>query len=321
MKTTLVLCLVAFALATETLTQLRQRQFEEFIVKYNKSYESSAEKERRFRIFQANVAIAEQRTLRDKMATFGVTKFSDLTTQEFKDKYLMKVERTFVKAPIANITYKQLPAEFDWNDKGGVVTPVKNQGQCGSCWDFSATETIESVWAQAGNGLQVLSEQQTVDCDTTDQGCNGGWPYDAYQYIISAGGVESEASYPYTAEDGTCNFNAQNVVAKISSWQYVTQSQDETAMQQFLYQNNPISICVDASTWSSYNGGVITPSSGCGDSIDHCVQATGWSQQSGVTVWNVRNSWGTDWGNSGYIWVQMGSDVCGIAEVVTSPSV
>jgi len=269
-----------------------------------------------------NATVINEKELKNGgTAVHGVTKFSDLTTQEFKDQYLMKVERTYVKAPVANITYQQLPATFDWNNKGGVVTPVKNQGQCGSCWDFSATETIESVWAQAGNGLQVLSEQQTVDCDTTDQGCNGGWPYDAYQYVISAGGVESESSYPYTAEDGTCAFNAANVVAKISSWQYVTQSQDEAAMQQFLYSNSPISICVDASTWSSYNGGVITTSSGCGDSLDHCVQATGWSQQSGMTVWNVRNSWGTDWGNSGYIWVQLGSDVCGIAEVVTSPSV
>jgi len=216
------------------------------------------------------------------------------------------------------------PTSFDWRTKK-VVTAVKDQGQCGSCWAFSATENVESVWMLYKNttisNMLPLAPQQIVDCDNNDDGCGGGDTITAFDYIKSAGGLEPEKDYPYTAEDGTCNFNAANVVAKISAWQYVTQSQDEAAMQQFLYSNNPISICVDASTWSAYNGGVITPSSNCGDSLDHCVQATGWFQQNGMTVWNVRNSWGTDWGNSGYIWVQLGSDVCGIAEVVTSPSV
>jgi len=171
----------------------------------------------------------------------------------------------------------------------------------------------------------VLSEQQVVDCDTVDQGCNGGWPYDAYQYVMGAGGQESESAYPYQATDGTCQFNSGDVVAKISNWAYVTQSSDEGAMQQFLYQKSPISVCVDASQWSSYTGGVLTAAD-CTTSLDHCVQATGWSQQTDsngntVTAWNIRNSWNTNWGVNGYIYLEYGQNTCGVASVVTVPQV
>jgi len=160
--------------------------------------------------------------------------------------------------------------------------------------------------------------QQIVDCDPYDYGCSGGWPYNAYKYVIGNGGIDSFASYPYTGYQGTCAFNSSNVAATITSWQYVTQSQDESAMQSFVYKTGPPSICVDAIIWQTYTGGVITSASGCGTSLDHCVQLTGWFQMNGMTVWNVRNSWGTDWGYDGYVWVQEGANVCGIAEVVTS---
>jgi len=210
-----------------------------------------------------------------------------------------------------------LPSEYDWSSKGA-LTPVKNQGQCGSCWAFSATETVESVCFLAGKGLNHLSEQQVVDCTTTCYGCNGGWTYYAFEYLISCGGQEYSSDYPYTAQTGQCNFNSADIACSISSWKYVTQDQDENAMQQFLYSNSPLSICVDASTWQFYNGGVL---SNCGTNIDHCVQATGWSQQSGQQAWNVRNSWGTDWGVNGYIYLAFGQDTCAMAQVVTVPCV
>jgi len=309
------LALIAFASAVDF-----RAEWDKFKTKYGKLY-ASAEENVRFNIFKQNFIKAKRMSARDPHATYGVTKFSDLTSEEFKSIYLMNVTRPFVAAPTAKVTpVPNLPTSFDWSSKGA-VTPVKNQGQCGSCWDFSATETIESVCYLAGYPLTALSEQQIVDCDTTDSGCNGGWPYNAYQYVISAGGLETESDYPYTAKDGTCNFDSSKVECKVQSWKYVTQSQDENAMQNFLYTNSPLSVCVDAEIWQSYTGGVITPSSNCGDSIDHCVQVTGWSVQQGINAWNVRNSWGTDWGEGGYIYVQIGSDVCAIAEVVTVPCV
>jgi len=256
----------------------------------------------------------------------------DLTPEEFKKMYLMK-DLDLSQLPEKGVweqesKAKQLgrtgayPTTFDWSSKG-MITPVKNQEQCGSCWAFSATETIESVYAvkHGKSSLNVLAPQQIVDCDTQgeDQGCDGGYPYGAYEYIIQAGGQEGESDYPYTGEDGTCQFNAADIEDKISNWKYVTQSSDEKVMQAFVYTSSPISVCVDAEIWQTYQGGVITTDSGCGNSLDHCVQITGWLTENSTACWNVRNSWGADWGENGYIWVERGADVCGIADLVTVP--
>jgi len=297
-------------------------KWEHFKQKFGKTYTSQEEERHRLQAFMASVERAEKMNQKDKHATYGITKFSDMTPEEFKNTILMK-NITVKKDKVPQLLQKEkvtLPSSFDWKDKG-MVTPVKDQGQCGSCWDFSATETIESVCALAGYPLDTLSEQQILDCDTVDGGCDGGWPYDAYQYVISAGGLETEADYPYSAQDGQCQFNHAEIECPVTKWEYVTQSQDENAMQSFLYSNSPLSVCVDAETWQDYTAGVITPDSGCGDSIDHCVQITGWQQMDGMKVWNVRNSWGTNWGMNGYLYVEIGSDVCAIAEVVTVPCV
>jgi len=163
--------------------------------------------------------------------------------------------------------------------------------------------------------LPVLSEEQIVDCDTTCYGCGGGWPYLAYEYVKGAGGQDSEASYPYSAgngNSGSCQFDPSNVQAKISGYKKVV---GEPALQQTLQSTGPISVCVDASTWQSYQSGVLTD---CGDSVDHCVQLTGYANwgKSG-SYWIVRNSWGDSWGNQGFIWIQTGSDLCLIGDYAT----
>jgi len=209
---------------------------------------------------------------------------------------------------------------IDWTQKGA-CTPVKNQGQCGSCWDFSATESVESAFFLAKGQLLTLSEQQTVDCDTTDQGCNGGWPYDAYQYMISAGGVESEADYPYDAQNGQCQFNQADIVATISSWNYVSQDPSTESSMYTAIMSSPLSVCVDASNWSSYTSGIY-PASDCTTNLDHCVQAVGvGSDGNGNSYWIVRNSWDVTWGMNGFIWLPTGQNACGIAQVVTIPVV
>jgi len=317
----LVLAMIAITCSYGMTTQVAIQKFVEFQHKFNKTY-SNQEYGKRFLIFKENLEKAEIRTARAHgKTTFGMTKFSDLTDLEFKNMYLMPkfTANDFPKAPLAKIKNKgsvKLPGDFDWNSKGA-ITPVYDQGQCGSCWAFSATETIESYWFLAGNTLTQLSMQQIVDCDTTDQGCNGGWTYDAYQYVQSAGGLEPLSDYPYTAQDGSCAFNQQEVLAQITGWQYVTQSQDENAMQTWMTNSGPISICVDASSWSSYTGGVYMAAD-CTTNLDHCVQATGYSNQQGTQAWNVRNSWGADWGVNGYIYLQFGADTCGLAQVPTS---
>jgi len=258
----ILLVLVAVAIAANL---ANDRAWENFKSTYGKKYSPEEEVQRR-KIFHINL---EKAALLNKAAgnkaTYGATKFADLHTDEFKQKYLMieKPNHVHPAAPVwkSDPSVNALPVSFDWlgTDK---VTPVKNQEQCGSCWAFSCTETVESVWAVAGNTIPVLSEQQIVDCDTLDDGCDGGWPYDAYKYLISAGGQDSEVSYPYTGTDGTCKFKKADVEATLSSWKYVTQNKNETQMAEYVMSNSPISVCVDAETWQLYQKGVI--SANCG---------------------------------------------------------
>jgi len=309
--------LLVFLLGIVLITATTMDQFIEFQHRYAKFYETKEEFDMRYAIFANNVAIA-QKLNKTGTATYGVTKFMDMTPTEFKNTVLMRTHRysqpNTIPVPVISVG---APASFDWRNQNA-VTPVYNQGQCGSCWAFSTTENIESQWFLAGHTLTSLSPQQIVDCDTSDDGCGGGDPPTAYQYVIGAGGMETMSQYPYTAENGQCQFNQQYVVATISSWTYVTQSNDETAMLNYLYAKGPLSVCVDAESWQYYTGGIITTNDGCGDSLDHCVLITGYGTQSGTNFWWVRNSWGTDWGENGYLQVQRGYDVCGISDEATS---
>jgi len=299
------------------------------MVKFKKSYKSVDEQTMRFRIFKDNMKRIAKLNLKSKgQNNFGVTKFSDLTPSEFSHLYLMPERPTPIipaeKVLAKNYTGLTIPSAWDWRVNGLVngvscITAVYNQGQCGSCWAFSATEETESMEFLQGNSNKAsprhLSMQQVVDCDTQAYGCNGGWTYVAYEYIMSAGGYDSLASYPYEAVDQTCQFNAANIEAKLSNWNYVTQSNDEQTMMNFIGTTGPISICVDAASWQYYQGGVLTT---CGQSLDHCVQLVGYGSFSGMTAWIVRNSWGADWGINGYILLEYGQNMCGLSDVATT---
>jgi len=321
------LAIIALAIAVQH-ADVRQ-QFLSFQQKYHKVYRTTAEFDHRFHVFQENLKKAAEHQKKNPLATFGVTKFSDLTEEEFANFYLMPnadvknwvkpPEKDFsIPHPHNRVSCSPDPTNYDWfADCQGVCTPIYNQGQCGSCWAFSATETIESYFAIGGGALTSLSMEQIVDCDTSDSGCGGGNPSTAYQYVQSAGGIEPYSDYPYIAEggeSGQCQFNQQDVVATVSSSNSVS---GETGLYQQASSasGGPVSVCVDASSWSSYSGGVLTS---CGNQIDHCVQLTGYASygESGA-YWIVRNSWGEDWGQSGFIWIQIGQDLCGIGDQAT----
>jgi C1A family cysteine protease len=317
----LFLGIIAAAFAQDSVSQ----QFVEFQHKYNKVYSTKEEYNRRLAIFEHNLKLIKEKNAKaGGKTTFAVNKFSDMTREEFKKTILMTKlppQIPVSQGPYHNETFDgvSIPTSFSWLDKSGVVTPVYNQGQCGSCWAFSATENIESAWALGGNTLTSLSMQQIVSCDTTDYGCNGGWPYHAYAYIAGAGGQDSYASYPYTAENTPCDFNKASVVAQLNpsdSWTYVTQTEDESEMATYLVAHGPLSVCVDASEWSSYSSGVYLAED-CTTSIDHCVEAIGYNTAANPPYWIIRNSWGTDWGQAGYMYLQYGADACAVAQVVT----
>jgi len=318
---TLCLFALSFALNFEKLGSSKHNtEFFKFIRTFNKTYPRQ-EFVNRFSIFQQNLKFAAQHQAANPQAQFGVTQFMDLTPEEFGQQYLNFRPKANAVRPPFKTEFKQTvnapdPTNYDWS-QAGVITPVYNQGQCGSCWAFSATETIESYWALAGNQLTQLSMEQIVDCDTTDSGCNGGEPTTAYQYVESAGGLDSYSSYPYTAgggQSGTCQFSSSNVVATISGY---TPINGETGMYQQLSSGSggPISVCVDASSWQYYQGGILTS---CGNQVDHCVQTTGYYNYGASNqYWNVRNSWATSWGINGYIWIAIGQDLCSIGDYAT----
>jgi len=304
-------------------------KFNDFAKRYNKVYTNPHVYQERREIFKNNLEISQLYNLHNPKAKFGVTKFMDLTPAEFRQLYLIPnhLQKQDTQKPYFDLPEATaIPDSFDWRDKKA-VTPVYDQGQCGSCWAFSATEAIESQWFLANHPLPSLAPQQIVDCDkgTGDEGCNGGDTPTAYEYVISAGGMEPESAYPYTAEDDTCSFKSSSVVAKISNWTYVSTTKNETEMLVKLISSGPISICVDAEIWQFYVGGAIT--SLCGTSLDHCVLLTGYDNKyvdvlgQTIEIWKIRNSWGADWGESGYIWVERNYDLCGVAEEPTLPIV
>ena len=207
-----------------------------------------------------------------------------------------------------------------------MTTPVKDQMQCGSCWAFSATETIESAWARAGNALTVFSPQQIVSCDKTDSGCNGGLPTNAFDYVKGAGGMCANTAYPYTSgtgNTGTCKSPLPALVGgTVSKWAYsstICQGftacvEDSSAQAAALQANGPVSVALDASAWSSYTGGVMTSAS-CSSSprkMDHAVQLVGYNADAATPYWIVRNSWAASWGEQGYIYLAMGANTCGL---------
>jgi len=328
------LALLAFAIAARPQINdlIARKQWSEFKVKYSKNYETAAEEAQRFQIFKQSLQRAAKLQAENPRARFGVTQFSDLTAEEHAKFYRMpnlkNMLSSYEKPAAKNFSIPAKanvrgcspdPTNYDWNNCG-VITAVYNQGQCGSCWAFSATETIESYFALGGGQLTGLSMEQIVDCDTAgeDQGCNGGFPSGAYQYVESAGGLDPLSDYPYTAgegESGSCSFNKGEVAATVSSYASVN-GEDGLYSQTSSSSGGPVSVCVDASSWQDYQGGVLTS---CGEDVDHCVQLTGYnSYGSSGSYWIVRNSWGTSWGENGYIWVAIGQNLCEIGSYATT---
>jgi hypothetical protein len=291
--------------------------FGKFMTKYGKTYDTVEEYAKRLTIFAENMErvskMNAEHVLTAGTAVFGVTKFSDIDPVEFKKFYLGYKPRNST-APRVNVVLDGPVAnDVDWVAKGA-VTPVKDQGRCGSCWAFSATAAIESYAQLAGKGLKKLSAQQINSCDKRDGGCNGGNTETAYEYVKGAGGIELDSDYPYTSgggSTGSCKFNSGRIAISITGYHSV--SRGESALKTAL-NAGPASVCLAASSWQSYSGGIL---SRCDNQVDHCVQTTGYS---GSSYWKIRNSWGTGWGESGFIRLAQGSDLCKVSDDTTYPT-
>ncbi|KAI5631504.1 cystatin domain-containing protein [Phthorimaea operculella] len=306
-----------------------QELFSHFIARHKPSYlDDHEEMQKRFAIFTQNVKkIHELNVYEMGTARYAVTQYADLTTEEFRKKYLgLDVslrDENQVPMPEAVIPDVDLPDSFDWREKDA-VTEVKNQGGCGSCWAFSVTGNIEGQWKIRSGKLVSLSEQELVDCDKLDNGCNGGLPDNAYRAIEQLGGLETETDYPYEAEDDKCAFNKTLSRVQISG--AVNISSNETNMAKWLVKNGPISIGINANAMQFYVGGISHPwKMLCNPSnLDHGVLIVGYGIKNyplfnkKLPYWIVKNSWGPGWGEQGYYRVYRGDGTCGVNQMASS---
>jgi cathepsin L len=298
---------------------------------YNKTYPSDSEEARRHTIWRNNsVLITEHNKLfHANKTTFrlGENSYADMTAKEFAEKLNGYHKKTGSHGPWnpTQVDVKDLPAHVDWVKKG-YVTPIKNQQQCGSCWAFSATGSMEGAHFKATGKLVSLSEQNLVDCSQAEgnMGCDGGLMDQAFNYTVINKGIDTEASYPYTAMDGTCKFNASNVGATIKSWTDVPTG-SEADLQKAVATVGPVSVAIDASQYSFqlYKSGIYNEPACSSQFLDHGVLAVGYGSKKTGTIkdyWLVKNSWGTDWGMEGYIEMSRNNNNnCGIATAASYP--
>jgi cathepsin L len=302
-----------------------QKLFTNFVGKYNKEYEHD-QFFLRYNIFKANYDLIHQHNSKANASyTMALNQFADMTAAEFKAKMTgyKPIDRSYLRSQNQkhNLHAKYVAAgsSVDWRAKGA-VTPVKNQGQCGSCWAFSTTGSTEGAVFLKTGVLTSLSEQQLVDCSTAqgNQGCNGGLMDQGFQYIISNKGLCTEASYPYTAADGSCNAANCQDVSPISSFTDVTPNDENALLQAVSHQPVSIAIEADQPAFQFYSTGVLDDAS-CGTTLDHGVLIVGYGTDaaSSKDYWIVKNSWGASWGEAGYIRMVRNKNQCGLA---TDPS-
>ena len=274
----------------------------------------------RLGIFLANKRQVQEFNQQGKSFRVGLNKFSHYTAEEYKA--LLGAKQLSALKPAKKSTVKAADS-CDWRTKN-VVNPIKDQAQCGSCWAFSAITALESQWAIQGNELLSLSEQNLVDCVSYCYGCNGGWPSSAYEYVkLQQGGqFNLESDYAYTGVDGSCKFSQYKAYARVKDYVSVeAYSEDDLAAK--VSSLGVASICIDASNWSFqlYTSGIYDESRCSGYSLDHAVACVGYGTENSTDYWIVRNSWGTSWGEQGYIrMIRNKNNQCGVASTAIVPT-
>jgi cathepsin L len=335
MKAFIALCLLFVCVySAPTFNAQLDEPWALFKLTFEKQYASNAEEINRRSAWEANVAKINQHNLDADLGlhtyTLGMNKYGDLTNEEFnKQMNTLKInlrnqsqalDRHTFRAP-ANV---RLPNSVDWTTKG-YVTPIKDQGQCGSCWAFSTTGSLEGQHFAKTQQLVSLSEQNLVDCSGKygNMGCNGGLMDSAFQYIKDNAGIDTEATYPYHARNEKCVFDASNVGATDTGFVDIP-AKDETALQTAIATVGPISVAIDAShsSFQLYRSGVYNEVACSQTQLDHGVLAVGYDSLNGQDYYLVKNSWGTSWGTQGFIFMTRNkNNQCGIATMSSYPLV
>jgi cathepsin F len=309
-----------FALVVSVPEDYYKSEFTKFKQTFNKSY-NAHENSQRYKIFKENLIKASQ--IQDPHASYGVTKFSDLSEAEFSQYYLKYIDPRRLRNSARNVlapegssstsTSTLTVTAKNWKDSG-YVTPIKDQGACGSCYAFSALGMLESQYAKNNGGTIIdLSEQQIITCDKYDYGCNGGFMENVYKYLQNAGGAVSETSLSYNPKFKKCQLNSgMTKLVQVSS--YTDISTNEIDIANTLATYGPISTSINGNILQTYVSGIIS-NPNCSLSLNHAVILIGYgpaSDGSGTDYWIVKNSWGTSWGESGFFRIQRGVGRCGI---------
>lgn len=330
MMKVLIVCLALLSVALAAKLKWNELdtsyKFETYLQHFNKHYDDANEYQMRKTIFESNLhKIVDHNKDSSKTWKEEINHLADWTSEEF-DRIRGYNKKMAVNAKQTRVPHKlkpvsALPATVDWRTQG-VVTPVKDQGDCGSCWSFAAAETIESHWAISKGQLWELSEQQILDCTSNPQhcggtgGCNGGTAEVAFASIIKAGGLSSEWTYPYASHGGVnnpkCSLNSNvTTPVSISSFEELPENQ-YLPLLTAVATLGPIAISVDASAWSFYATGVFNGCNQTHPDLDHAVQLVGYGTENNTMYWLVRNSWTPAWGEGGYIKIMRTEEVtCG----------
>lgn len=305
-----ILLVVAFIAACVTASSVLDSQFAEFKAKFNKAYTSRFHEMQAKAVFAANLARLEEARQRNPVATFGITQFMDLTPEAFRSK----IGNTRTPKAATRVTVPRngaAPSILNWVTRGA-VTPVQNQGECGSDWAFAAVANIEGVNFVKNGQLTALSVEEIIDCDTLDNGCNGGFMQTAFEWLLQkqGGNIMTAATWPYTAGASNCSYVFKTVGATVTSYENIEASED--AMTTYTATYGPIASAVDADSWQFYESGVLTNCSAT--TIDAGITVVGYNDVANPPYWIIKNTWGATWGMNGYIYIKKGVNACGIKE-------
>ena len=298
-------------------------EYDEYLKNYNKAYNNTAEYWGHYYAFIDNMKKIEKHNKLGKSWKMGINNFTDIRPEDFKRIYLRAKP---MKPPSRNIINQSIsiPDAVDWRSEN-LVTNVKDQGQCGSCWAFSAVGAIEGAHAKKTGVLTSLSEQNLVDCAQNFgcRGCEGGWMSAGMEYVLYNNGIDTEESYPYTAVDERCHYNKSGIGATIKSVVNIT-SGDDNALLYGVATVGPISVAIDAEfDFQSYKSGIYSSTECSNSSLDHGVLIVGYGVTTkGKKYYIIKNSWSALWGMDGYAyWDRDIPNMCGISEDASFPVV